>query len=107
MPESRVLVDTVRLYEDNGLWAATWAQGGTWDHAAPSNALHAVADALDDQAHNVSQCTTADCENGATRLVTCDGAPGFYPYCDGCAEVLLRGGEREHPQTVQLSKEDA
>lgn len=39
-------------------------------------------------------CVTMDCGLRATRYVTCDGE-GKHPYCDECADVLVRGGESD------------
>ena len=35
-----------------------------------------------------------DCGLRATRYVTCDGE-GRHPYCEECADVLIRGGESD------------
>ena len=39
-------------------------------------------------------CVTMDCGLRATRYVTCDGE-GRHPYCEECADVLIRGGESD------------
>lgn len=39
-------------------------------------------------------CESIDCQRRATVYLTCEG-DGSYPYCDDCAEVLLRSGETD------------
>lgn len=40
----------------------------------------------------ITECTTADCESPAVRLVSCEGE-GSFPYCHECSTTLLGGHE--------------